>query len=232
MFCVGTAKLAVRGHVWMEAALVFTRRGVICKGASHMAGGLNVIGCKRQEEALDGLVANVGFNQLTFEEQPYNLAEKAYNKLQTPWRLSRPSKSNTKLLDNWSRITKQTIYYQLNQTFPRAHNARKPIPGLTKCPTRPHQAGATPLEPHKEARMPRTLPGQGEFSTRHTQYKLHYKPIMKYYKPASNAGNLRANSQSSTRTGHVTKSTTHSSPNVDRRDSPFTRQALAQHIPS
>ena len=143
-----------------------------------------------------------------------------------------PPNQTPKLLDNWSRITKQTIYYQLNQTFPRARNVRKPIPGLKKCPTRPHQAGATPLEPHEEARTPRTLPGQGEFSMRHTQYKPRYKPITKDYKRALNAGNSRTNSQSSTRTGRVTKSTTHSSPNVDRLDSPFTRRAPMQHIHS
>ena len=171
--------------------------------------------------------------QLIFEEQHYNFAEKAYNKLPIPWRLSRTSKSNTETPRQLElKYEANYLSTNSNQTFRRAHNARKPIPGLTKCPTRPHQAGATPLEPHEEARTRRTLPGQGEFSTRHTQYRPRYKPTMKYCKPASNAGNLRANSQSTTRTGHATKSITHSSPNVDRRDSPFARRALARYIHS
>ena len=134
-----------------------------------------------------------------------------------------------KLLDNWSRNTKQTIYLPIQIKHSREHNACKPIPGLMKCPTRPHQAGATPLEPHEEARTQRTLPGQGEFSTWHTQYRPCYKPITKNYKPALNAGNSSANLQSSTRTGHAMKSITHSSPNVDRCDLPFARRALTQH---
>ena len=47
----------------MEASSVFTRGGVICEGAGHTAGGLNVVGRKRQEEAFDELVADVGFKQ-------------------------------------------------------------------------------------------------------------------------------------------------------------------------
>ena len=46
-----------------------------------------------------------------------------------------------------------------------------------------------------------------------------------------NASNSSANSQSSTRTGHAMKSITHSSPNVDRRDSPFAGRPPARHIP-
>ena len=49
----------------MEASPVFARGGVIGEGTGHTAGGLNVIGRERQEEALDRLVADVGFKQST-----------------------------------------------------------------------------------------------------------------------------------------------------------------------
>ena len=49
----------------MEVPPVFARGGVIGEGASHTAGGLNVIGRERQEEALDGLVADIRFKQST-----------------------------------------------------------------------------------------------------------------------------------------------------------------------
>ena len=49
----------------MEAPPVFACRGVSGEGAGHTAGGLNVVGRERQEEALDGLVADVGFKQST-----------------------------------------------------------------------------------------------------------------------------------------------------------------------
>ena len=66
MFSVWTAKLAVGWCVGMKASPVFTRGGVVCEGASHTAGGLNVIGRERQEKAFGGLIADVGFKQPTF----------------------------------------------------------------------------------------------------------------------------------------------------------------------
>ena len=65
VFYTCSAKFAVRRHFWVEAPSVFARGGVIGEGAGHTAGGLNVIGREHQEEALDGLVADVGFKQST-----------------------------------------------------------------------------------------------------------------------------------------------------------------------
>ena len=66
VFNVWTAEFAMRWRVGVKAAPVFTRGGVVCEGAGHTAGGLNVIGRERQEEAFGRLIADVGFKQPTF----------------------------------------------------------------------------------------------------------------------------------------------------------------------
>ncbi|KAF8624262.1 hypothetical protein AX14_011800 [Amanita brunnescens Koide BX004] len=66
VFNLWATELAMRGHFRMEAAPVFTRRGMVCEGTGHTAGGLNVVGRERQEKAFDGLIADVGFKQAAF----------------------------------------------------------------------------------------------------------------------------------------------------------------------
>ena len=63
VFGVGPAELAVRRLIRVKALAIFARRGVVCQGASHTAGGLNVVARKHQEEAFCMLVADVGLEQ-------------------------------------------------------------------------------------------------------------------------------------------------------------------------